>query len=342
MCGCCIVIFFQPPKFFWTRDMTKRWICGRLASSCTSCMFSALLVLSQRWTLFSGISWIVWWSLTRNVDDVLFFQQVVWVPSILQWTHPRSFWPNHPRGVFFPWSLLDAHLYLWYDYCVHQTFPLQMRFIHSHSEWVWLNDAGDGVCVIVPCSLFQWEWWTDTAKDIISRMLVVDPRDRLSPRDALAHPWIRGTTASGGEIPGIVDSLKSFRARRKFRVSGSTFLFVVLFPSVASPLNFFFFFFLCTDGNCCCDWCHSSESCCRAFQQVMSAMQWVECPCTRFGWSFWCWCGRFFCLLVTIVVPLSIKHSTLLLFVSPLIAFLCSAVLLFRISSILLFVFSLF
>eukprot|EP01028_Stygiella_incarcerata_P008039 TRINITY_DN3398_c0_g1_i1.p1 TRINITY_DN3398_c0_g1~~TRINITY_DN3398_c0_g1_i1.p1 ORF type:complete len:325 (+),score=89.71 TRINITY_DN3398_c0_g1_i1:147-1121(+) len=68
---------------------------------------------------------------------------------------------------------------------------------------------------------FPDPYWTHisaSAKDIISRMLVVDPRGRLSPRDALAHPWIRGTTASGGEIPGIVDSLKSFRARRKFRM----------------------------------------------------------------------------------------------------------------------------
>lgn len=38
----------------------------------------------------------------------------------------------------------------------------------------------------------EWNSVSDTAKDFIVKVLDVDARSRLSPDQALAHPWLAG------------------------------------------------------------------------------------------------------------------------------------------------------
>lgn len=37
----------------------------------------------------------------------------------------------------------------------------------------------------------QWDQISDSAKDLVKRMLVVDPNNRITVEEALDHPWIR-------------------------------------------------------------------------------------------------------------------------------------------------------
>mmetsp|Transcript_12767 Transcript_12767/g.15149 ORF Transcript_12767/g.15149 Transcript_12767/m.15149 type:complete len:333 (-) Transcript_12767:216-1214(-) len=63
-----------------------------------------------------------------------------------------------------------------------------------------------------------WEDITDSAKDIIKKMLTVDPAKRITIPQILEHPWISGSTASTrqfGKAHGI--RLRKLQARRKLR-----------------------------------------------------------------------------------------------------------------------------
>lgn len=37
----------------------------------------------------------------------------------------------------------------------------------------------------------QWDHISDSAKDLVRQMLVVDPNQRITVDEALEHPWIR-------------------------------------------------------------------------------------------------------------------------------------------------------
>jgi serine/threonine protein kinase len=37
----------------------------------------------------------------------------------------------------------------------------------------------------------QWEHISESAKDLVSRLLCLNQSERITIKDALAHPWIR-------------------------------------------------------------------------------------------------------------------------------------------------------
>jgi serine/threonine protein kinase len=37
----------------------------------------------------------------------------------------------------------------------------------------------------------QWEQISESAKDLVSSLLCLDPNKRITVKEALAHPWIR-------------------------------------------------------------------------------------------------------------------------------------------------------
>eukprot|EP00050_Salpingoeca_kvevrii_P009109 m.307196 g.307196 ORF g.307196 m.307196 type:complete len:366 (+) comp19807_c0_seq1:2-1099(+) len=65
----------------------------------------------------------------------------------------------------------------------------------------------------------DWDDISDSAKDLVSRMLDVNPNTRITVAQALAHPWIhdRRTTAPKLHMQKTISSLQSFNARRKLR-----------------------------------------------------------------------------------------------------------------------------
>jgi len=63
-----------------------------------------------------------------------------------------------------------------------------------------------------------WDHVSDSAKDLISKLLVLDPKQRLTAEQALAHPWISNqANNSEAHLNSTLEELKKFNARRKFK-----------------------------------------------------------------------------------------------------------------------------
>uniref|UniRef100_A0A4W3HGN1 calcium/calmodulin-dependent protein kinase n=1 Tax=Callorhinchus milii TaxID=7868 RepID=A0A4W3HGN1_CALMI len=82
----------------------------------------------------------------------------------------------------------------------------------------------------------EWDTVTPEAKDLINKMLTINPSKRISAAEVLKHPWIshRATVASCMHRQETVDCLKKFNARRKLKVHflSSQFTFFSLAFSV--------------------------------------------------------------------------------------------------------------
>ncbi|KAG2456124.1 KCC2A kinase, partial [Polypterus senegalus] len=65
----------------------------------------------------------------------------------------------------------------------------------------------------------EWDTVTPEAKDLINKMLTINPAKRITAAEALKHPWIshRSTVASCMHRQETVDCLKKFNARRKLK-----------------------------------------------------------------------------------------------------------------------------
>lgn len=60
-----------------------------------------------------------------------------------------------------------------------------------------------------------WDCVSDEAKNLIDKMLVVDPKKRYTADDVLKHPWV--SSASNAPLPHFSDEMRRFNARRRFR-----------------------------------------------------------------------------------------------------------------------------
>jgi calcium/calmodulin-dependent protein kinase I len=62
-----------------------------------------------------------------------------------------------------------------------------------------------------------WHNVSDDAKDLINKLLVVDPALRLDAKGVLNHKWIKGT-ASEEALTGAKDELKKFQAKKRLKL----------------------------------------------------------------------------------------------------------------------------
>uniref|UniRef100_A0A9J8ADJ4 calcium/calmodulin-dependent protein kinase n=1 Tax=Cyprinus carpio carpio TaxID=630221 RepID=A0A9J8ADJ4_CYPCA len=71
----------------------------------------------------------------------------------------------------------------------------------------------------------EWDTVTPEAKDLINKMLTINPAKRITAAEALKHPWIcqRSTVASMMHRQETVECLKKFNARRKLKLCLSPF-----------------------------------------------------------------------------------------------------------------------
>uniref|UniRef100_A0A8C2GKA7 calcium/calmodulin-dependent protein kinase n=1 Tax=Cyprinus carpio TaxID=7962 RepID=A0A8C2GKA7_CYPCA len=86
----------------------------------------------------------------------------------------------------------------------------------------------------------EWDTVTPEAKDLINKMLTINPAKRITAAEALKHPWIcqRSTVASMMHRQETVECLKKFNARRKLKVRNRVMIMITVFCAV---LHFFFF-----------------------------------------------------------------------------------------------------
>uniref|UniRef100_A0A8C5ECK5 calcium/calmodulin-dependent protein kinase n=1 Tax=Gouania willdenowi TaxID=441366 RepID=A0A8C5ECK5_GOUWI len=84
----------------------------------------------------------------------------------------------------------------------------------------------------------EWDTVTPEAKDLINKMLTINPAKRITAAEALKHPWIshRSTVASCMHRQETVECLKKFNARRKLKLQTlhSSEWFLVLFLQESS------------------------------------------------------------------------------------------------------------
>lgn len=60
-----------------------------------------------------------------------------------------------------------------------------------------------------------WDGVTEEAKDLVKKLLKVDPTERLTAQQTLNHPWLKSTCNS--VLPHFAGNMKSFNARRRMR-----------------------------------------------------------------------------------------------------------------------------
>jgi hypothetical protein len=59
-----------------------------------------------------------------------------------------------------------------------------------------------------------WDDVSSQAKDLISRLLVVDPTRRLTARELLRHPWVTGTVGAK-QLKGVRETMRGFATRQR-------------------------------------------------------------------------------------------------------------------------------
>lgn len=64
----------------------------------------------------------------------------------------------------------------------------------------------------------HWDPISDLGKDLIKRILAIDPAKRLDGDAILAHPWIVGEKTPRKSLPKVTEKIREFNAKRKFRV----------------------------------------------------------------------------------------------------------------------------
>ncbi|XP_063149196.1 calcium/calmodulin-dependent protein kinase type IV [Candoia aspera] len=69
---------------------------------------------------------------------------------------------------------------------------------------------------------FVSPWWDDVslnAKDLVRKLIVLDPKKRLTTFQALQHPWVTGKAANFVHMDTAQKKLQEFNARRKLKAA---------------------------------------------------------------------------------------------------------------------------
>jgi calcium/calmodulin-dependent serine protein kinase len=67
----------------------------------------------------------------------------------------------------------------------------------------------------------QWQSISDSAKDLLTKMLKLDPKERINIDDALNHPWIcdRDKYTCKKHLNDTIDELRKYNARRRLKAA---------------------------------------------------------------------------------------------------------------------------
>jgi len=62
-----------------------------------------------------------------------------------------------------------------------------------------------------------WDDISENAKDLVRKLLKVDPTKRIIASEALKHPWVKGGAAKDDHMETTMEKIKIFNARRKLK-----------------------------------------------------------------------------------------------------------------------------
>jgi serine/threonine protein kinase len=71
----------------------------------------------------------------------------------------------------------------------------------------------------VPMSSPVWAGISESAKNLVTRLLTVDPQERITVTEALQHPWIadRKRVCNSKNLNQTITNLSKFNARRRLK-----------------------------------------------------------------------------------------------------------------------------
>lgn len=67
-----------------------------------------------------------------------------------------------------------------------------------------------------------WDHVSDDAKDLIRKMLVLDPKQRWTAGQLLEHKWITGTNVATVQLTSALEELRKFNAKRRLKAAINT------------------------------------------------------------------------------------------------------------------------
>lgn len=88
---------------------------------------------------------------------------------------------------------------------------------------------------------FDEEYWSEiseNAKDVVRKLLVIDPKKRLTATEALRLPWVKGVATKTTNMEITMNKLKEFNARRKLKCATDAML-VIAKATTDIPFNSF-------------------------------------------------------------------------------------------------------
>ena len=104
------------------------------------------------------------------------------------------------------------------------------------------EDTNDELFEVVKAGTFSftsphWDNISDSAKDIVRRCLKVNPRERITAKEMLEHPWIVGNENPLTNIPDVTNKIRHYNAHRKFRKFGNIAIATTKFLSIIKHKN---------------------------------------------------------------------------------------------------------
>ncbi|XP_043830904.1 calcium/calmodulin-dependent protein kinase type IV [Dromiciops gliroides] len=88
---------------------------------------------------------------------------------------------------------------------------------------------------------FVSPWWDDVslnAKDLVRKLIVLDPKKRLTTFQALQHPWVTGKAANFVHMDTAQKKLQEFNARRKLKAAVKAVVASTRLGSASSHTNY--------------------------------------------------------------------------------------------------------
>ena len=88
-----------------------------------------------------------------------------------------------------------------------------------------IEDTNEALFEIIKTGQYEftspfWDNISDLAKDLIRQCLRVNPRERITAKNMLIHPWIVGTFNPKINMPDVTNKIRGSNSRRKFRKFG--------------------------------------------------------------------------------------------------------------------------